>query len=600
MMAEAARAAEGNETARETFLSVESSATGKRWVMNGADPDLARALARRLDVPDALGNVLAARGVSVEEGERFLTPSLKHSFPDPASFADMDKAVAALSDAIEAKKKIAVFADYDVDGATSAAQFIRYGRARGVEIDLYVPDRIAEGYGPSGQAFAALQARGAELVVTVDCGAMAHDALASAADLGLDIVVLDHHQMTAEPPPALAVVNPNRPDCASGCGQLAAAGVTFVTLAALNREGRRRGVLDGDSEPNLFELLDLAALGTFCDVVPLTGVNRAIASQGLKVMSKRANPGIAALADVAGFEGEANAYTAGFVLGPRINAGGRVGRADLGARLLSTDDRKVAAAIAAELDAFNDERKRVEQAVLDAAVATADAQIQTGDPAVLVVDGEGWHQGVIGIVAGRLKERFHKPTIVIGWPHDEGEPGKGSGRSVPGVDLGGAIAAARDAGILVAGGGHAMAAGLTINRGRASELADFLAQHIAQAGPAPAPVLEIDALVSPSGANRGLADTVAGAGPFGAGNPEPVFVIPDVMVTSANEVGKGHLRVTLSDASGARVNAIAFRAGERGLEAVLRRTDAPLHVAARIKPGRGRYVDVELVDVAVA
>ena len=313
----------------------------------------------------------------------------------------MDRAAEILADALETGRKVAVFADYDVDGATSAAQLIRYFRARGQTMELYVPDRVAEGYGPSGQAFSALKNRGVELVVTVDCGAMAHDALKAAAALDLEVVVLDHHQMTAPPPVAGAVVNPNRPDCLSGAGMLAAAGVTFHFLVALNRVCRARGHFTKDPEPDLISLLDLAALGTFCDVVPLVGVNRAIAAQGLKVMTERTNPGIAALAEVAGSKGKADAYTAGFVLGPRINAGGRIGKADMGARLLSTDDKAEAGKIAATLDELNRRRRDVEQEVLDEAMAQVEAAGSVEDAFVVTVAGKGWHPGVIGIVAGR-------------------------------------------------------------------------------------------------------------------------------------------------------------------------------------------------------
>jgi single-stranded-DNA-specific exonuclease len=581
------------------MLGVERSAHGRRWIERPADAGAVSALARRLGAPIALARVLIGRGLSLEDAEEFLAPSLKRDLPDPGLFADMDAAVAAINDAIEQGRGIAVFADYDVDGATSAAQLIRYLRARGVEADFYVPDRIAEGYGPSGQAFSALKARGAELVVTVDCGAMAHDALTAAQGLGLDIVVLDHHQMTADPPPATAVVNPNRPDCASGSGHLAAAGVTFMTLAALNRDARRRGAFKEQPEPDLRALLDLAALGTIADVVSLTGVNRAIASQGLKVMSALGNPGLAALAEVADVEGAMSTYHAGFIFGPRINAGGRIGKADLGARLLSTDDPAEAREIAQELDALNHERRAIEKQVLDEAIAKIEADPAAREAAVIVAAGEGWHPGVIGIVAGRLKERYARPALAIALPSGDEREAKGSGRSVKGVDLGGMIAEARDAGLLIAGGGHAMAAGLTVAADRVEELAEFLDAALKAQGGPPQPYLEIDALVAPGGASRELADAVAAAGPFGAGNPEPLFALADMRVRSHKEVGTGgHLRVTLEDAGGARLTAIAFRALDAPLGALLTRRDAALHLAVRIKPGRGRYVDIQIEDAA--
>jgi len=585
----------------EALLGVQSSATGKRWLEREADSDLTSALARRLDVPIALARVLVGRGVGLEEGEDFLAPSLKRFLPDPATFAGMEEAVATLADAIDNNRRVAVFADYDVDGATSAAQLVRWFRARNIEIEVYVPDRIAEGYGPSGQAFSALKNRGAEVIVTVDCGAMAHDALRAAQGMGLDIVVLDHHQMTAELPPAAAVVNPNRADCTSGCGHLAAAGVTFLTLVALNREGRKRGWFTDDMpEPDLMNFLDLAALGTIADVVPLTGVNRALASQGLKVMTRLENPGLAALAKVGKATGPASSYHAGFVYGPRINAGGRIGKADLGARLLSTDDTSVAAEIAAELDTLNLQRRDIERAVTDEAIAQIEGDPVKRNASVIVAAGEGWHAGVIGIVAGRLKERFGRPTLVVALPSGDEREAKGSGRSVKGVDLGGMIAEARDAGILIAGGGHAMAAGLTVAADRVQELANFLSAKVDAAGGPPQLTLSIDALVSPAGVGRELAIAVARAGPFGAGNPEPVFAVADVRVRGVREIGVGHLKVTLEDAGGARFEAIAFRAADTGLAKVLSTRDQALHVAVKIKLGKGRYLDVQIEDAAAA
>jgi single-stranded-DNA-specific exonuclease len=589
-----------SQPADSPLLGIGVSAAGRRWLARPVDPALVAALARQLDAPTALAQVLAGRGVGLESGARFLSPSLRRELPDPSLFAGMDAAAVVLSDAIEKSKRIAVFADYDVDGATSAAQLIRYFRARGVTLDLYVPDRIAEGYGPSGQAFSALKTRGADVVVTVDCGAMAHEALIAAKGMGLEIVVLDHHQMTADLPPAAAVVNPNRPDCRSGCGHLAAAGVTFLTLVAMNREGRRRGAFQATPEPNLFELLDLAALGTIADVVPLTGVNRAITAQGLKVMSRLTNPGLAALAEVAEAKGPASVYHAGFIYGPRINAGGRIGRADLGARLLSTDDPAEAARIARELDALNRERRDMERAVTEAAIAQIEGDPARREASVAVAAGEGWHPGVIGIAAGRLKDRFGRPAVVIALPDGDEREAKGSGRSVAGVDLGGVVASARDAGLLIAGGGHAMAAGLTVARDRVAELAAYLSARVDAAGGVPQPTLMVDAVVSPAGAGRELAEAVADAGPFGAGNPEPVFVLADVTVRHRRAVGTEHVRVTLEDAGGARIDAVAFRALEGPIGEVLSTPDARLHAAVKIKPGKGRFVDIQIEDVAAA
>jgi single-stranded-DNA-specific exonuclease len=582
------------------LLGVERSAAGRRWLARAAEPGLVSALARHLALPTPLAAVLVGRGVTLETGARFLSPSLRTDLPDPSLLAGMEAAVTVLSDAIDERKRIAVFADYDVDGATSAAQLIRYFRARGLALDLYVPDRIAEGYGPSGQAFSALKNRGADVVVTVDCGAMAHEALRAAQGMGLEIVVLDHHQMTADLPPAAAVVNPNRPDCGSGCGHLSAAGVTFLTMVALNREGRRRGAFKTRPEPDLLALLDLTALGTIADVVPLVGVNRALTAQGLKVMSRLTNPGLAALAQVAQAKGAASVYHAGFIYGPRINAGGRIGRADLGARLLSTDDPEEAARIAAELDALNTERRDMERQVTEEAIAQIEGDSAKAQASVLVAAGEGWHPGVIGIAAGRLKERFNKPAVVIALPEGGEREAKGSGRSVSGVDLGGRIAAARDAGLLIAGGGHAMAAGLTVARERVTELAAYLSAAVDAAGGVPQPTLMIDALVAPAGAGRELADAVAEAGPFGAGNPEPVFALADLTVRSRRTVGTDHLRVSLEDAGGARVDAVAFRALGGPVGELLSAPGARLHAAVKIKPGKGRFVDIQIEDVAMA
>ncbi len=583
-----------------TTFGVTQSAKGQRWISRRADEQVVGDMARRMDVPEALARVLVTRGVTMDTAADFLNPTLRGFFPDPASFVDMDAAAAVILDAVEAGRKLCVFADYDVDGATSAALLLRYWRALGVDGELYVPDRIDEGYGPNTEAFKALKARGVEVVVTVDCGAMAHEPLQAAAAEGLTVVVVDHHQMTAAPPIAAAVINPNRPDCQSGCGYLAAAGVTYVLLAALNREGRRRGVFTASRPaPDLLQWLDLTALGSVCDVVPLIGLNRALVTQGLKVINATPNLGVNALSAVAGVDRTISATTLGFVHGPRINAGGRVGQADLGARLLSTDDTREAETIAAQLHSLNTERRSIESDVLKAAIAQVDTDPKALDRSVIVAAGEGWHPGVVGVVAGRLKERYARPAVVIGVGRGEGAVGKGSARSVAGVDLGAAIAAVRDDGLLIAGGGHAMAAGLTVAPGKIDALAEALDARIRAQGPAQAPELHVDAEISARGVGRPLADCVAQAGPFGPGNPEPIFAARDLRVKGVREVGTGHLRTTLEDEHGVRVHAIAFRAGDVGLADVLR-ADARAHVALRVKPGKGNYVDVEIEDAASA
>lgn len=585
------------------FLGVRRSLTDRTWRRRPADEAVVRDHQMRHDLAEPLARALAARGISPEGAVNFLSPTLKAQFPDPSSFQDMDLAAAILVDAVERERPLAVFADYDVDGASSAAQLVRWFRAMGRDLPIYVPDRIIEGYGPSPAAFRRLKEQGAELVITVDCGAAAHDALVAARDMGLDVVVVDHHLMRGEPPPAAALVNPNRPDDTSGQGHLAAAGVTFVLLAALNREARKRGLFATRPEPDIRQWLDLAAMGAFCDVTSLTGFNRAIASQGLKVMSGWANPGLKALLDVAKGQGPATSFHAGFILGPRINAGGRIGRSDLGARLLSTDDPREAADLAAELDALNASRKEVEKDVIDQAVAFIENDSnQDPDAPVLVVSGDGWHPGVVGIAAARLRERYRKPVIVIGVDRPS-DTGKGSGRSQPGVNLGRAVQAAFDKGLLLAGGGHAMAAGLTIRPSGIPELRAFLCEQLAaeMIDAAAADAVEIDALVSPGGATRGLWADFQRLAPFGPGNPEPVFAIADARVERPMMLKGGHVRCTLTDASGGRLKAVAWRAGETELGDRIMAGGAGLHVVGRLKPDdwQGREsVELEIEDAA--
>ena len=586
------------------FLGVARSLSGKRWQARPHDAALARRFTQTLGIPETLGQIMAARGVALEDGETFLKPTFRALFPDPSSLQDMDKAASLILDAAANKRAITVFADYDVDGATSSAMLRRWLRAIGVQAGLYVPDRIAEGYGPSIAAFETLKAQGTDLVITVDCGAVSHEPLAAARAMGLDVIVLDHHLMPqgAPLPPAAALVNPNRPDDQSGQGMLAAAGVVFVLLAALNREGRKRGLFDSRSEPDLIALAGIAALGTVCDVAALTGFNRALVAQGLKVMSRLDNPGIAALAEAAGAAPPFGTYHAGFVLGPRINAGGRVGQADLGARLLASDDAAECAAIAASLEHFNAERRDIEQAVQEAALQALEAH-GTEAP-VLVAAGEGWHPGVIGIAAGRLKDRFGKPAIVIGL--DRGT-GKGSGRSVSGVNLGAAIGAAARAGIIEKGGGHAMAAGLSLRADQVDGLRAFLIERIGEDArqAAASRALRIDALMSARGADLQFVQELQKAAPFGMGNPEPVFGFAAMRVRWASALKGGHVRCTLEDASGgATIKAIAFRARDLGFaEALLANDGRLLHVAGKLKEDtyKGRSsVDLRIEDVALA
>jgi single-stranded-DNA-specific exonuclease len=443
---------------------------------------------------------------------------------------------------------------------------VRWFRALGHELPIYVPDRLTEGYGPSPAAFRHLREQGCELVVTVDCGAAAYDAVSAAAEIGLEVVVIDHHLMREDPPKASAVVNPNRPGCNSGQGNLAAAGVAFVLLAALNREARRRGLFEGRSEPDLRQWLDLAAMGAICDVTRLTGFNRALAAQGLKVMSGWANPGLKALMAVAKAEGPAGVFHAGFILGPRINAGGRIGRADLGARLLSTDDPAEAADLAEQLDALNASRKEVEARVTEEAVAAIEAHGERpADRPAIVVCGEGWHAGVVGIVAGRLRERYRRPVVVIGVDAALGI-GKGSGRSQPGVNLGRAIQAAFEAGHLMAGGGHAMAAGLTVRAENIPAFEGFLADRLMEesARAAEQDAVEIDALITPRAADRTLYEDFQRLGPFGPGNPEPLFAVADAVIEQPRLLRGGHVRCLVTGAGG-RLKAVAWRAEDTEL-----------------------------------
>ena len=582
------------------FLGVERSVSGRRWRMRAADPALARRHQMQLGLSEPLARALAARGI--EDGEGYLAPTLKAHFPDPSCFADMDKAAALLVDAVQDGRKVAVFADYDVDGATSAAELVRWFRAMGRELAIYVPDRIKEGYGPSPAAFRRLKDEGAELVITVDCGAAAHEALEAAAAMDLPVVVVDHHMMRpGEAPPAAALVNPNRPDCTSGQGNLAAAGVTFVLLAAMNREARRRGLFADRPEPDIRAMLDLAALGAVCDVTALTGFNRALTAQGLKVMSAFANPGLKALMEVAKSEGPATTFHAGFILGPRINAGGWIGRSDLGARLLSTDDPDEAMALALELDALNATRKDVEREALEAAVHRIEREANLDPKApVIVVAGEDWHPGVVGIVAGRLRERYRRPVIVIATDPVTGI-GKGSGRSQPGVNLGAAIQAAYEAGLLIAGGGHAMAAGLTVAKDGVPELRAFLEERLAQetAEALADDALEVDALTTPLGADRGLWTDFQRLAPFGPGAPEPLFALADVRIEDPKVVRGGHVSCRLAG-QGGRLKAIAWRAEDTPLGRRLLEGGA-VHIVGKLKPddwGGREGVQFEIEDLA--
>lgn len=572
------------------FLNVARSLSGKRWQARPCDERLAWALAQGRGLPEIVGRVLAARGVTEEACDGFLAPTLKALLPDPSRFRDMDAAAARIARAIREGERVAVFGDYDVDGATSAALLRRFFRALGTDVRVYVPDRLAEGYGPNAPALLRLKAEGIGLVVTVDCGVSAFAPLEAAAEAGLDVVVLDHHVAEPRLPPAVALVNPNRLDEDGAYRTLCAAGVTFLAVVAVNRALREAGFYRERAEPKLMDWLDLVALGTVCDVVPLTGLNRALVAQGLKVMARRSNPGLAALADVAGVKEKPDAYHAGYVLGPRVNAGGRVGASDLGARLLSTDDPIEAMELAHRLEAHNAERRVVEQGVLDDALARVEEQ--GGDLAGLVfVAGEGWHPGVIGIVASRLKERYSRTACVVALEAgpDGTVIGKASGRSVRGVDLGAAVIAARQEGLLIAGGGHRMAAGFTVSGPKLDALRSFLTGRIAdQLAAAPlVPTLELDGALAVGAATPALVGTLGRLGPFGTGNAEPRFALTDARVVRADVVGANHVRCILQGSDGGRLKAIAFRALDSDLgKALLTGRGTPFHIAGVLRIDR--------------
>jgi single-stranded-DNA-specific exonuclease len=583
-------------------LGVDRSACARRWRWREGDPRAGQAIAERLRLPEIVGRLLAQRGIDLDHAAGFLRPRLREQLPDPSHLRDMDAAVARLARAVRDGETIAVFGDYDVDGATSAALLTRFFNAVGARSRVYVPDRLREGYGPNTPALRRLREEGAGVVVTVDCGTSAHQPLADAAESGLDVIVVDHH--AAEPllPRATALVNPNRLDEQSPHGVLAAVGVAFLLVIGINRVLRAAGwYSESRPEPDLLGWLDLVALGTVCDVVPLVGLNRALVAQGIKVARRAANSGIAALASIAGIGEPIDAYHLGFVLGPRVNAGGRVGAAALGASLLATDDPVLAAELARRLDELNRERREIEARTLEAAIAWVEATPQS--PVLTFAAAEGWHLGVIGIVAARLRERYERPAIVVALA---GGLGRGSGRSVPGVSLGTAVIAARQAGLLVNGGGHAMAAGLTVEAPLLDALREFLAARLGDGldRETLVPELAIDGALSPGAAQSDLIDHLDRLAPFGAGNPEPRFVFPGVRIEYIEPIGAAHLRCVLADPlDGARLRGVAFRVLETPLGRFLAETrGAVVHVAGHLRrdPWRGCEAVQLVIDDAAA
>lgn len=563
------------------------------------------AISQRLGVHELVARVMAGRNVGLDAAETFLNPALKTDMPDPAGLTDMDKAVSRLAGAVAARQSVAIFGDYDVDGAASAAMLHQYLGAYGIACRIYIPDRIFEGYGPNPQAIESLIDDGADLIVTADCGVASFEALEAARERGVDVVVLDHHQAGVELPHAVAIVNPNRQDDLSGQGHLAAAGVVFLTIVALERELRKRAIRREDAEFDLLRLLDLVALGTVCDVVPLTGVNRAFVTKGLIAIRHNQRPGLQALIETARLNGPCTAGQLGFLIGPRINAGGRIGDASLGARLLTTTDAGEARQIAERLDALNSERQAIERDAVADAVLEAEAEIGTGEgPAAIVCARQDWHPGVVGLVAARLKERFDRPAFAIALNGERGH-GVGSGRSITGVDLGAAVRSAVDAGILIKGGGHAMAAGLTVEHGRLGDLRAFLEDRLATAVAEwrRDRALKIDGALMAAGASVGLIDTLEQAGPYGSGNPTPVFAFPAHRVEYAEAVGNGHVRCSLSADVGSRLKAIAFRAADTDLgRMLLQARGQPLHVAGTLVVdhwGGNARPQLRIVDAAV-
>ncbi len=589
--------------------SAHASVTGRTWRLRdgGLEPEarnrMAAALAQRCGVPIVIAELMAARGIGLDEAAGFLDPKLRDQMPDPHVLQDMEAAAARVADAVAGHEKIAIFGDYDVDGATSSALLYRYLTAAGGNVTVYIPDRLSEGYGPNAAALTALMEGGASLVVTVDCGATAFEPLDHARALGLGVIVVDHHKSEARLPAADAVVNPNRLDDTSGLGHMAAVGLAFMLAVAVNRTLRTRGHFATTREPDLIALLDLVAVGTVCDVVPLTGINRALVSQGLKVLAGRGNPGFAALADVARLDEAPGAYHAGFVIGPRINAGGRVGTAGLGAELLRTDAADRTAELASILNRLNAERQALEAAALEQALARCESAAEA-DARLLFVADPAWHAGIVGIVAARLKDRFHRPAFV---GNQDGDVIKASGRSVSGVDMGAIVIAARQAGLVEGGGGHAMAAGLTLHADRADDFRAFAEERIAdQLGNTPlAPRVDYDARLAVGGATLDLATELERLGPFGAGNPTPKFMLSNAMVADARPMGRDqtHLRCRLSGHDGRTLDVVAFRAlpGPIGTT-LMERIGATVDVVGKLERNRwqGRErVRFTIEDVAI-
>ena len=601
MSSTAAHAAEVLDGPFMTLPPMGAPASGRRWRLRAADARETAAMGQHETIGPLLARVLAARGVRHDDAEAYLHPTLRSALPDPYTLADMERGARRIADAILAGEQVGLFGDYDVDGTSAAAILKLYFDAVRAPLDVYLPDRMTEGYGPSIEAFRTLKERGARVIVTVDCGASAHEPVEQAAAEGVDVVVIDHHLMDGPPPRgAAATINPNRADDGSGLTDLSAAGLAFMTAIAVNRLLREAGRFANHPEPDLFSLLDLAALGLVCDVMPMTGLARILTAQGLKVLGMGGNPGLAALGARAGMKGPPSTYDLGFLLGPRINAAGRIGHARLAFELLTTRDQERRAFLVEKLHVMNAERQAIEAQVQEAAIRAVNEGGHDADE-VIVAAGEGWHPGVVGIVAGRLKDIYDRPSIVIGV---DGDTGKGSGRSIAGVDLGAAIGAAKNDGLLIAGGGHAMAAGLTIAPDKIDALRQRLNQRLAQeVEHARADrMLDIDAVIAPEAVTKRFADMIARAGPFGPKNPEPVFALAHMRAEFVKTVGQNHVALSLVGDSGEKARAIAFRAAGEALGAALA-GGGRLHVAGKVRADSWRGGDaaqLHIVDAAPA
>lgn len=597
--------------AEKLFLDVDKSHLGQKWVSRLTQADEAITIAQKFDIPEILARTIAGRNVEFDKIQDYLEPTLRAAMPDPYILQDMERTANRIAESIVNGQKIGIIGDYDVDGATSTALIIRYidaliaqnenGNSRFQKPEFYIPDRQQEGYGPSIKAVDELLEKHCDLIITVDCGVLAYEPVEYATNQSVDVIILDHHMADEVLPEAFAVVNPNRQDDLSDLGHLAACGVVFVTLVAVNRVLREKHGFSANQLPNLIQSLDLVALGTVCDVVSLTGLNRAFVNQGLRIMGQFGNKGIKALAEVAQVVGKIEAYHLGYIIGPRINAGGRVGDSRLGTLILTSQNEDEASSIALRLDAYNQDRQTIEKNVLDAAFYQAEQEINNDLPNVIIVSEFAWHQGVIGIVAGRIKEKYNRPTIVIGF---DAQDGKGSGRSISGVDLGAAIQKAVEKNLIIKGGGHAMAAGLTIKEEQLAEFRAFMEAELSDSvvEARKNSNLKIDGALTASAANIRLLKTLETLEPYGTGNARPVFAFPSHHIGFAKVIGKGHLKLSLRSADGSKLDAIAFGAEANGMTNLLMKHGGnAFHFVGNLKVNRwqGREsVQLQIIDVA--